>query len=105
VPADARLEAKALRWIRSDDKDVRREGASAMELFPSDANAAILKGLLDDPASWDVLMHEGARDREERVYSVREEATSILEAWGYEVPPRVLREPVPAESRPAPRAR
>jgi hypothetical protein len=105
VPIDARLEAKALQWIRSDDKDVRREGASALVLFPSDANAAILMGLLDDPASWDFVIHEGAREREERVYSVREEATSVLKAWGYEVPRRVLREPIPADGKRAPPGR
>jgi hypothetical protein len=77
-------------------KDVRREGASALVPFPSDANAAIVKGLLDDPASWSVVIHEGDREREERVYSVREEATSVLKAWGYEVPRPVLREPIPA---------
>jgi hypothetical protein len=105
VPGDARLEAKALQWIRSDDKDVRREGASALVLFPSDANAAVLKGLLDDPASWDIVIDEGAREREERVYSVREEAASVLKAWGYEVPRRVLREPIPADAKRAPTAR
>ena len=102
VPIDARLEAKALRWIRSDDRDVRREGASALVMFPSDANAAILKGLLDDPASWNIVINDGGRQRHERVYSVREETASVLKAWGYNVPPRVLREPMPDAPRPAP---
>jgi hypothetical protein len=59
----ARLEARARQWVRSEDKDVRREGASALVFFPSDANAAILMGLLDDPASWNFVIQDGARER------------------------------------------
>jgi hypothetical protein len=105
APIDARLEARARQWVRSDDKDTRREGAAALVLFQSDANAAILKGLLDDSASWNVVFFEGARERRERVYSVREEADSVLKAWGYDVPSRVLREPIPVDAKPAPAVR
>jgi hypothetical protein len=104
VPLDARLEKRARQWIRSDDKDVRREGASALALFPSDENAVMLRRLLDDPASWIFVSQEGARLRKERVYSVREAAASVLKAWGYEVPPRILREPMPVGAEPAPPA-
>jgi hypothetical protein len=49
------------------------------------------------------VTQEGARQRKERVYSVREEAASVLKAWGDEVPRRVLREPMPADEGAAPR--
>ncbi len=94
VPVDARLEARARQWARSDDKDLRRLGAAALVFFPSDANAEILRGLLDDPASWEHVIQEGVRLRRKRTYSVRWEASSVLQAWGYDVPRRPLQEPI-----------
>jgi hypothetical protein len=94
VPVDARLEAWARQWVRSDDKDLRRLGAAALVFFPSDANAEILRGLLDDPGSWNLVIQESVRLRKERAYWVREEASSVLRAWGHEVPRGVIREPI-----------
>jgi hypothetical protein len=98
VPVDSRLEARAREWTQSADKDIRREGATALGFFRSDANVAILNGLLEDPGAWDHAMEEGGRIvRRVRVYSVREQAYSVLKAWGYDVPEPLLRQPIPLE--------
>lgn len=96
VPVDSRLEARAREWLRSPDKEFRRQGAAALVYFHSDANAAALKGLLDDPGVWIVhSLDAGRAERVERAYLVREEAYSVLKAWGYDTarPPR--RGPLP----------
>jgi hypothetical protein len=93
VPVDARLETRAHAWARSADKELRREGASALMFFRSDANVAVLQRLLDDPGAWSVAVQEGGRIvRHERWYAVREEAYRILRAWGNDVPRTIFRE-------------
>ena len=102
VPVNAQLDAKAFRWNPLGRQGRASPGRSAMVLFASDANAAILKGLLDDFASRSLVIHEGGRESDERVYSIREEATYVLKARGCDVPRRVLRGPMPAEAGSAP---
>jgi hypothetical protein len=93
VPTDSRLEERARGWVRSEDQDFRLQGATALMSFRSDENATILRGLLDDPGSWDRAIQEGGRFTHTlRVRRVREEAYDVLRAWGYEVPRPVLRE-------------
>ncbi len=87
VPIDSRLEARARGWVRSPDKDLRQLGAANLVYFHTDANVAILRDLLDDPGTSDVQSLDDRRvERVERVHVVREEAHSILRAWGYDVP-------------------
>ena len=93
VPVDARLEARGQAWVKSQDKELRREAPSALMFFQSDANVALLRGLLDDPGAWNVGVEEGGRIvRHERWYGVREEAYKLLRAWGIDVPRPVVRE-------------
>ena len=96
VPVDSRLEAQARRWIRSADKDVRVLGVSALIYFRSDENAELLKSLVNDPASWEHQLVSGVGERRERVFEVREEAWSVLDAWGVQVSHPVTRIPIPA---------
>ena len=96
VPIDSRLEAKAGEWVRSEVKDLRREGAKALMFYRSDANASIFKGLLDDPNSWNATTQERGVEHHFRWYWVREEAYDVLVAWGYDVPRPVLKEDLPA---------
>lgn len=96
VPIDSRLEARARGWVRSPDRDFRRLGAANLMYFRSDTNVAILRGLLDDPGVSTVHFLDSRRaERIERVHVVREEAYSVLRAWGYEVPRPLPREPLP----------
>jgi hypothetical protein len=95
VPVDSRLEAQARRWVASNDKDTRVLGVSALVYFRSDENAEILRGLLNDPATWEQHLVSGAVERRERVFAVREEAYSVLDAWGYHVSHPVTRIPLP----------
>ena len=53
LPIDAQLETNAQRWAKSDNKDLRWLAARAMIYFKSYENAAILKTLLEDVASWE----------------------------------------------------
>jgi hypothetical protein len=96
VPVDSRLEAQARKWTGSADMYVRVLGASALVYFRSDENAETLKGLLNDPATWEHqnLLARGA-ERKERVFAVREEAYAVLDAWGYNVSHPATRIPIP----------
>jgi hypothetical protein len=96
VPVDSRLEAQARKWIASADKNLRVLGASALIYFRSDENAKLLKSLINDPASWEHQLVSEVAERRERVFEVREEAWSVLDAWGVQVSHPVTRIPVPA---------
>jgi hypothetical protein len=96
VPVDSRLEAKAREWTRSEDKELRREGAKALMFYRSDANASILKGLLADPDFWNANTEKRGVVHHFRWYWVREEAHGVLASWGYDVPRPVFREEQPA---------
>ena len=95
VPIDARLEAQARQWIKSTAGPRRVTGAEALIYFRSDANAAALKSLLNDPYTREVERHQDRVVKRERVYQVRAAALAVLEAWGFEVPDVVIREPLP----------
>jgi hypothetical protein len=51
-PIDAYLEKQARQWINSGEKEHRWAGVAALAYFKTDENAAILKGLLNDPGKW-----------------------------------------------------
>jgi hypothetical protein len=95
VPVDSRLEAQARRWLGSADKDLRVLGASALIYFRSDENAELLMGLLNDAATWEYQLVSRGEKRRERVYEVRAEAWSVLDAWGYPASHPVTRIPLP----------
>jgi hypothetical protein len=100
VPIDSRLEAQARRWIKSTDGSLRVTGTEALIYFRSEANAATLKTLLDDPYRKEVKRFQDRGVKRERVYQVREAAFTVLEAWGVEVPDVVIRESLPQTSTP-----
>ena len=89
LPVDSQLETNARRWTTSENKDLRWLAARAMVYFKSDTNAAILKPLLDDTASWErremFAMLEGTPLQEPRMV-VRWEAWHVIHGWGYDVP-------------------
>lgn len=95
VPADHRLEALAQRlidspedvlggiddegldskWLEFSANRLRAEGVKALQDFPSEANEARLRALLDHPAT------AGRSGSEQREYYVRKEAFRVLRAW------------------------
>lgn len=95
VPIDHRLEQEAQKWVRSDDGFLRREGAKALQYFPTDENIVILKSLLNDPA-WSMLHKHVGEERITlgREYYVRKAAFESLKAMGIDVEQPVLLEPV-----------
>jgi hypothetical protein len=89
VPADSDLE----RWVLSclDSKQDREgsEAADALGYFPSEANAARLRPLLDDPA----LSNNGYGNV--NIYYVRQNAYRSLRRMGVtDAKPVLLKEPV-----------
>jgi hypothetical protein len=93
VPADATLEAWAVRALRSDSPIQRSEGVTVLRHFPSDANTARLKALLAD--SGFVICQDAPGGPKSKCYIVRKTAYDTLIAWGakpeqpefYEKPP------------------
>jgi len=122
VPADRRLETNARRWVESpegsmpktdepgaipgDDsswmcnawwpmttKALRAEGIKALRHFKSDENVALMKSLLDDPASYRHTVEEGEWTAiRRREYFLRQEAFTTLKQWSVEVAQPVLAE-------------
>jgi len=90
LPVDQDLEANARNWSVADNKDLRWLGARAMIYFKSDKNAALLRTLLDDGATWsrgEMLQLIGTHPQTgEPEFLVRWEAWSALDGWGYDVP-------------------
>ena len=84
VPADSDLERWALSALASRQDIERSEAADALGYFPSDANAARLRPLLDDPAL------SNNRYGNANVYFVRQNAYRSLRRMGVEVPQPVL---------------
>jgi hypothetical protein len=94
MPVTSRLEKLARGWVSSKEVWVRRAGVQALGDFKSPANAAILAGLLRDPASWNEI--DADNNAETRVYWVREDAWTILQQWKVPLPPApIMREPIP----------
>jgi hypothetical protein len=84
VPADSDLERWALSALDSKEDNERSEAADALGYFPSDANAARLRPLLDDPA----LSNNGYGNV--NVYFVRQNAYRSLRRMGVTVPKPVI---------------
>ena len=87
LPVDQDLEANARQWAVSDNKDLRWLGARAMIYFKSDKNAALLRTLLDDDATWgrrEMLHLIAPQTGEEPELLVRWEAWHVLDGWGYD---------------------
>ncbi len=80
VPADAALEKWALRQLRSKDPQQRSQAVIVLRRFPSDANVARLRVLLDDPGF--VLYQSAAGEKKHKSYIVRKCAYETLIAWG-----------------------
>jgi hypothetical protein len=88
VPADSELERWALSALDSKQDNERSEAADALGYFPSEANAARLRPLLDDPA----LSNNGPGNA--NIYFVRQNAYRSLVRMGVTVPkPVVEKEP------------
>ena len=90
MPIDRELEVNARKWVTSENKDRRWLAARAMIYFKSDKNAAILKTMLDDDATWpriDMLhMLENLPYPHDPRHLVRWEAWHVLAGWGYDAP-------------------
>ncbi|HTB14023.1 MAG TPA: hypothetical protein VK752_20765 [Bryobacteraceae bacterium] len=84
VPADSELERWALSALDSKVDSERSEAAEAMGYFPSEANAARLRPLIDDPA----LSNNGYGNV--NIYFVRQSAYRSLVRMGVSVPKPVL---------------
>ena len=93
VPVNSRLEELGRVWVSSKEDWLRLAGVQALAQFKSGGNAAILKRLLDDEASW----IETKDDRKERVYYIREAAYKALQEWKVPVPRPPLTEPLKEE--------
>jgi hypothetical protein len=90
VPVNARLEELARGWVGSKEAWLRAAGVQGLSHFQSEANAALLRGLLDDPAS----SVETRGGRAERVYFIREAAYQALRGWNVAAAQPRLREPL-----------
>lgn len=95
LPVDRDLEANARKWATSDNKDLRWLAARAMIYFKSDENAALLRTLLDDDATWTRremlrLVHPLDPDHDPQ-FLVRWEAWHVLDGWGFDVPQPAFR--------------
>ncbi len=82
VPADARLEKQAHKWVESKGVLLRQQGVLALEHFKNAKNIELLKSLLNDPGFWTTSTGDG---RNLRVFGVRKSAYEILLEWNVEV--------------------
>ena len=96
VPVSPSLEA----WARSTllgpphpaiDQALRPEAVAALQFFPSPANTALLRSLLNDPAST-VQPAEFNLGLEVRTFPVRLEAYTVLKEWKIDVAEPVTKE-------------
>lgn len=90
LPVDQDLDANARKWATSDNKDLRWLAARAAIYFKSDDNAAMLRKLLKDEATWSrremlQLIHPLDHEHDPE-YLVRWEAWHVLDGWGQDVP-------------------
>jgi hypothetical protein len=90
LPVDSELETKARAWAASENKDLRWLAARALIYFPTDRNAALLRTLLDDRATWSrremlpLIRPNYPEDEPELL--VRWEAWNVLNGWGRAAP-------------------
>lgn len=73
---------------------LRAEGIAALRYFKSKKNIALLKPLLNDPASM-IEHHRDDRSDVKRVYYIRKVGYETLGKWGVEVHKPLLEEPLP----------
>ena len=93
-PRDDAERALRASWLRSDRDRLRREGVKALRPFKSDANIALLRPLLDDPALVGRMRQEkGVPIDLGREYHVRKAAYDVLRGWGVAVAKPVVEEP------------
>jgi hypothetical protein len=93
LPVNQRLEENARKWAVSNNRDLRWVAARAMVYFKSDKNAAILRRMLDDDATWDrreMLHMTGLSHPHDPEFLVRWEAWHVLAGWGHDVPTPVF---------------
>lgn len=94
VPADQRLEKRALENVESGDLMLRAEGLRALRFFRSDQNIARARTLLGD-TQWAYRFRAQENEGVEVHYFItREAAYETLKYWGVEVPEPVLFEQV-----------
>jgi hypothetical protein len=110
VPVEASLEQTAKRLINSPEdyvpkgdkldghsrNDLRLGGVNALRHFKSEANAALLRGLLKDPTEVLKTVETGTGERPTvKEYPIRAKAYEILSTWGVRVPQPVVEVIVP----------
>ncbi|MEL6106286.1 MAG: hypothetical protein AAFU85_09620 [Planctomycetota bacterium] len=94
VPADDDLEARALRYIESEDYGKRYDGVRAIRYFRSEANARRVERLLRDDG-WSIYQSaESNGGIEVRYHGVRAEAYRTLKSWGISVDKPIVRDEV-----------
>jgi Leucine Rich repeat len=95
VPADERLERRALDELRSPDFRRREEGVRALRYFKSDENIARMKALLGDTL-FAYLTDPASHNRGHEIhrYDIRRAAYEALKCWGVHVPMPVIDETV-----------
>jgi hypothetical protein len=97
LPVNGALEKSARQWATAEQQDLRWLATRALVYFKSDENAAILKRLLADEATWErreMLHLTGLSYPYEPEFLVRFEAWHVLSGWGYEFPrPEFRRRP------------
>jgi hypothetical protein len=89
LPVNDELEKSARKWAAAESQDLRWLAARAMVYFKSDENAAILKRMLDDEATWErreMVELTGLSYPYQPEFLVRFEAWHVLSGWGYDVP-------------------
>ena len=88
LPVNQELEDNARKWVTARNQDLRWLAARAMVYFKSDRNAALLKRMLGDEATWnrgDMLRMTSLPYPFEPEFLVRWEAFHVLAGWGYDV--------------------
>jgi hypothetical protein len=89
LPVNDELEKSARKWAAAESQDLRWLAARAMVYYKSDENAAILKRMLDDEATWErreMVELTGLSYPYQPEFLVRFEAWHVLSGWGYDVP-------------------
>lgn len=110
VPVDDALEALGVKWCQSRSPYERMHGATILRHFESDRNVALLKGLLDDPSSFEQRSIRAAPGMTGVVlvqrttsYYVRQSAYNSLRALGVQVERPVLEILVEGRDEPEPK--
>jgi hypothetical protein len=90
---DEASRAKNAAWVQSSRDHLRAEAAKALRYFKSDENIALLRTLLDDPATIEGIHFDGEKQIDlGREYFVRKAAYETLRDWGVRVAEPILRD-------------